>query len=64
VLRVIAALYGKAEILVKNGEMVDDFARVIGISFESRKQNEKLQEAEDELEKLVDQYMTRDKRLI
>jgi hypothetical protein len=64
VLRVIVKLYARGEIVVRDGAMIENFAKVIGISFESRKQNEKLNTAENELEKLVNEYMTRDRRLI
>jgi hypothetical protein len=64
VLRVIVKLYDCGEITVANGEMVEHFAKVIGISFDSRKQNEELNMAEDELEELLREYTKRDRRLI
>jgi hypothetical protein len=64
VLRVIVRLYDSGEIVVRDGAMIENFAKVIGISFDSRKQNEELNIAEDELEELLREYMKRDRRLI
>jgi acetylglutamate kinase len=64
VLRVIVRLYDSGEIVVRDGAMIENFAKVIGISFDSRKQNEELNIAEDELEMLLREYTKRDRRLI
>jgi acetylglutamate kinase len=64
VLRVIVKLYARGEIVVRDGAMIENFAKVIGISFDSRKQNEELNIAEDELEMLLREYTKRDRRLI
>jgi hypothetical protein len=64
VLRVIVKLYDCGEIAVRDGAMIENFVKVIGISFESRKQNEELNMAEDELEELLREYTKRDRRLI
>jgi hypothetical protein len=63
-LALIMKLYGTAEIRLKDGEVTEAFARVITIPYEKQEQDVDLKMATRDLEKLVGEYMSEDKKMI